>query len=102
MTELEQRREVLLARIEAHRTMLDLEVRCARASVSVTNRVLGAFGLDGAVAGAMVSGLRLASGGQADSLHDLAAALPLLVAAVLRILAGRRDDEPPPADQPAS
>jgi hypothetical protein len=50
-------------------------------------RLLGAFGLDGAVTGAMVSGVRT---------HDLTAALPLLVAAVLRVLAARRDDEPEP------
>lgn len=88
MTELEQRREVLLARIDAHRTVLDLEVRCARASVSAMTRLLGAFGLDGAVTGAMVSGVRT---------HDLTAALPLLVAAVLRVLNARRESE---ADEP--
>ena len=87
MTELEHRREVLLARIDAHRTVLDLEVRCARASMSSMTRLLGAFGLDGAVTGAMVSSVRT---------HDLTAALPLLVAAVLRVLAARRDDEPEP------
>ena len=44
--------------------------------------------LDGAVTGAMVSGVRT---------HDLTAALPLLVAAVLRVLAARRESE---ADEP--
>jgi hypothetical protein len=87
VTELEHRREVLLARIDAHRALLDLEVRCARASMSSMTSLLGVFGLDGAVAGAMVSGMRT---------HDLTAALPLLVAAVLRVLASTRGDEPEP------
>ena len=88
MTELEHRRALILARIDAHRALLDLEVRCARASMSSMTSLLGVFGLDGAVAGAMVSGMRT---------HDLTAALPLLVATVLRVLAARRESE---ADEP--
>jgi hypothetical protein len=90
VTELEQRRDVLLAKIDAHRTVLDLEVRCARASMISMTSLLGVFGLEGAVTGAMVSGVRT---------HDLTAALPLLVAAVLRVLAARREGE---TNQPTS
>lgn len=99
MTDLDQRRAVLLARIEAHRTILDLEARYARAALTSMQPF-------GAVAGALASGMRLATGRQADAVSDLSAALPLLVAAVLRIIAGRHHDEPerpaPPANQPAA
>ena len=48
----------------------------------------------GTVAGALVSGMRLAAGNQPGAVSDLSAALPLLVAAVLRVIAGRHHDEP--------
>lgn len=87
MTNIDQRRAVLLARIDAHRAILDLEARYARARVTSMQPF-------GTVAGALVSGMRLAAGNQPGAVSDLSAALPLLVAAVLRVIAGRHHDEP--------
>jgi hypothetical protein len=94
VTDLDHRRALLIARIDAHRAMLGLEARCARASMGSMSGLLGALGLDGSVAGAVVSGVRLASGSDPDSLHAWSAAVPLLVGAVLRVLSARHDEKP--------
>lgn len=101
MTDLDPRRALLFAKIDAHRAVLGLEVRYVRASMNPVSGLLGALGFDPTVAGAVVSGMRLASGGHPDAVHAWTAALPLLVGAVLRVLAGRHE-EPSDANPPAT
>ncbi len=95
MTDLEYRRALLLARIEAHRTLFELEVRYARATVHPLRSMLSMVGLDGALAGAVGAAIGALGGGRHDGGLPVRALVPMAVAALLPLVASlRRDGKP--------
>ena len=95
MNDAEYRKALLLTKIEAHRTILRLETRLARASFDPWGAVLSLLGVDGAVAGAVASSLRSLLVGRPDGLHAGGALVPLLVAALMPLVQGLRSEEKP-------
>jgi len=85
VTDAAHRKALLLARIEAHRTIADLEVRCARATFDPWGSVLSVLGVDGAATTAVASTVRSLLGARTDG-HHPGAMLPLLVAALLPLV----------------
>jgi hypothetical protein len=94
MTEVDHRKALLLAKIDAHRAVLGLELRCARATMNPLDGLLGHFGIDHALTGVFTAGMRLVSADGADSSRAWTDLVPLVVAAVLRLLARRAESEP--------
>jgi hypothetical protein len=93
VTDAEYRRELLLTRIEAHRTVLRLELRCARATLHPLDAVLSLLGVDAGVAGTVAASLRAVLGGPAD-VSSVGTVVPLVVAALLPLVDGLRSREP--------
>jgi hypothetical protein len=89
----EYRKALLLARIEAHRSVVRLELRCARASLDPVSEILTLLGVDRGLVGAAVGALRGLAGGTPERLHGGAAIVPLIVAALLPLVSGLRSDE---------
>jgi len=86
MTDAEHRKSLLLARIDAQRTIFRLELRVARAGFRPLNALLSLVGLEGAT-GSLVSSL-VGEGGRALSLVRV---VVLLVGSVLSLLGARRE-----------
>lgn len=92
MTELEYRRTLLLTRIDAHRSVLQLEWRFARASFHPLRSMLSMLGVDGAVAGAVGAAVGALGGGRQEGGVPLRAIVPMAVAALLPLVAGLRSE----------
>ena len=84
MTERDYQRALLLARIEAQRTVLGLEVRLARAGFHPVATLLSLLGFDTGVAGTVGGSLRSVLGRTDTGLAP--ALVPLLVAALLPLV----------------
>lgn len=95
MTAAEYRKALLLAKIEAHRSVLRLELRCARATLDPLSEVLTLVGVDRGLAGTAVAAFRSLGGGAPARLHGGAAIVPLVVAALLPLVGGLRAEEKP-------
>jgi hypothetical protein len=93
VTGTEYRKALLLAKIEAHRSVFHLELRCARATVDPVNEVLTLLGIDQGLAGTAVAAFRSLHGGKPDGLSAGGSIVPLLVAALLPLVSGRAADE---------
>ncbi len=92
MTDIEYRRALLQARIDAHRDLLQLEVRLARKEFDPWRVLFSLIGVDGAVAGTVGASLR----GLLDSHERLllgGAIVPVLVAALLPLVDRLRGDD---------
>jgi hypothetical protein len=101
VSDAEYRKTLLLTRIEAHRTILRLELRLARATFDPVGALLSLVGVDAAVAGAVGSSLRSVLGGRSDGAHVGGALVPLVVAALLPLVSGwRSEGEPAPEGAP--
>lgn len=95
MTDADYRRALLLAKIDAQRTILGLELRLARGSIHPLGALLALVGLDGGVAGTVATSVRSIFGRRDGDLGT--ALVPLLVAALLPLLDRlRRADAPAP------
>jgi hypothetical protein len=93
VTATEYRKALLLARIEAHRSVVRLELRCARATLDPVSELLALVGVDRGLVGAAVGALRGLAGGTPEHLHGGAAIVPLVVAALLPLVSGLRSEE---------
>jgi hypothetical protein len=94
VTGADYQRAILLARIEAQRTILGLEVRLARRSFHPLGALLGLVGFDRGVAGTVAASVQSILA-RRDA--GLAALVPLLVAALLPLADRlRRADAPAP------
>ena len=100
MTERDYQRALLLARIDAQRTILGLELRLARANFHPVATLLSLLGFDTGVAGTVVGSLRSVLGRRDTGLGP--ALVPLLVAALLPLVDRLRSSGTPPPDDAAT
>lgn len=96
MTEADYQRALLLARIEAQRTILGLEVRLARGSFHPLGALLAMLGVDGGIAGTVAGSVRSLLGQPSAGLGT--ALVPLLVAALLPLVDWLRSPHPAAPD----
>lgn len=101
MNEAQYRKALLLTRIDAHRSILRLELRLARSTVDPWGTLLSLLGVDGALTGAIASSLRSILGGRPGDPESASAIVPLLVAALLPLVETLRPQEKPTAEPPA-
>ena len=97
MTRTEHERALLLAKIDAQRTILGLEVRLARATFDPVRAVLSLFGATHVVAGTVASSLRSLLG--RDEGLGAGALVPLLVAALLPLVGRLRGSDVSETDE---
>jgi hypothetical protein len=97
MTDAEYRRALLQTRIDAHRDLLNLELRLARRDFDPWRAVFSLLGVDSAVAGTVGASLRglLASH---EGLLLSGAIVPVLVAALLPLVDRLRGSDAVPRD----
>ena len=100
MTDVEYEKALLLAKIEAQRSIFVLETRLARATVDPWHAMLSFVGVDGSVAGAVATSVRTALAGRHEGV-GLGAVVSLLVAALLPLVEGLRAREEHATDDPS-
>ena len=88
MTDQEYEKALLLARIDAHRSIVGLEVRLARANFDPLGAALAFLGADGGLATTIVSSVHGAFGRSHEG--GFRGFVPLLVAALLPLVEGLR------------
>ncbi len=90
MTDAEYRRELLLTKIDAHRSIFRLELRTARRGFDPMGTALGWVGIDRAMIDAVASVARaILAGATAAELKPAAPAIALVVAALVAFFSFR-------------
>jgi hypothetical protein len=100
VSEADYRRALLLAKIEAQRSLLGLELRLARATVHPLGALLSLLGFDATLGGNVAASVRSLLGRSDGGLGT--ALVPLLVAALLPLVDRLRRPDAAAGDRPAT